>query len=445
MSFITCVAIADDQVSVEIHMIDQNSRQELSRPVIVTKIWHYINVTLDSDNFQQLTLEFYKGSSKPNSDDMDETNYYEWEYNANTEQWVDSKRYNTYNYLNSELCKINSNTYSFCVGVSDDVISYSKYYLKNKLSMYYENFSFKIYKDESQIYSGQVLVEQSKTGLSKSHADKINFYVEPFTEMEALGDDYFRIGNSGNIPLIFEIDYGEYEDIVDVPNLGEIVPPFGQIVLDGIKIFSESWKPGVITIQGPDIEGFIPNNYKITTAPLTFDPVPGTNSPTFEIRVGYATLELVEDVFKDTDINIVFQYPSSLDVSEGEQREFSIYISGEGTVTLNFRTENIKIKNIVYQNAKASTPLTINSKDNSQSQVKITIEALRENIDAELVYDLSYGDTTKTYATEIIVGSPSKDTSNEGEISPWHIIVIIGIIVLVIVYMLNTRRKYRWR
>ena len=67
MSFITCVAIADDQVSVEIHMIDQNSRQELSRPVIVTKIWHYINVTLDSDNFQQLTLEFYKGSSKPNS------------------------------------------------------------------------------------------------------------------------------------------------------------------------------------------------------------------------------------------------------------------------------------------------------------------------------------------------------------------------------------------
>jgi hypothetical protein len=445
MPFITCFATAENQATVNIHMIDQDSRQELNRPVIVTKIWHYINVTPDSNDFQKLTLEFYKGSSKPSSEDMDSTNYYEWEYDAITQQWADTLRYSYYNYLNSELCEKNGNTYSFCVGVSSGVISFSQYYLKNRLPMYYENFTLKIYKDDIEIYSGYAIIEQSKTGLSRSHADKIIFNVEPFTEMEAIGNDYFRIGNRGNIPLIFDIDYGQYADIIDVPNLGIVVPPFGTTVHDGITLYSESWRPGVISISGPAISGVIPEKYKITTAPLTFDPVPGTNSPSIEIRVGRASYELEEDIFKDTDAVISFQYPTSLSMGEGEEKEITVYISGNGVVTLNFRTENIKIKEIIYQNVEIVPPISINSKNTSEYPVKIKIEALRENIAAELIYDLSYGDTTETFVTSITVGPPVKDSSSEGEISLLHIVAIVGIFVLVIIYMLNTRRKHRWR
>jgi hypothetical protein len=443
MPFITCFALADNQATVNIHMINQDPRQALGSPVIVAGIWHYINVSLESNNFQRLTIEFYKGSSRSDSEDRDSTNYYEWEYDTYTQQWADTLRYGGYNYLNSDLCQKNGNTYSFCIGVNFNVITGDYSYIKNRNSIDYENFTLKVYKDDTETYSGSAVIELPTTGMAKPHGDILRFNVDPFTEMTDYADDYFKIDNTGNIPLIIDIDFGEYDDILDVPDLGSIISAFKSFIYDEIKVNSEPWKPGKINIKGLSVEGTIPEGYKITTAPLSFSPVGSIPAPNFEIRVGRGTYELEEEIFENTAIS--FQYPTSLSMAEGEEKDITVYISGDGIVTLNFRTENIKIKEVIYQNTKTSTPITINSKNTSEYSVKITIEALRENIDAELIYDLSYGGITKSYSTSITIGPPVEESSPGGGISTLHIIAVVVILGLVIFYMLNTRRKHRWR
>jgi hypothetical protein len=450
MPFLTCFALADNQAIVNIHMIHQNPRQALGNPAIVAGIWHNINVTLESNNFQQLNIEFYKGNSKPDSKDRDSTNYYEWEYNANTRQWADALRYGGYNYLNSDLSQKNGNTYSFCIGVNFNAVTGDYSYIKNKNTIYYENFTLNIYEDDNEINSGNVVVEIPITGIARPHGDLIRFNVDPFTKMTDDADDYFKIENKGNIPLIIDIDYGENSDILEVPGLGSIIPAFESFTYDEIKVHSKSWKPGIINIDGPPVEGAIPEGYKITTAPLSFSPVPGIDSPDFEIRVGRGTYELKEEIFENTDIS--FQYPTSLSMSEGEEKEIIVYVSGNGPVTLNFGTENIKIKKIIYQNTETSTPININSKNTSEYPVKIRIQALRQNIDAKLIYYLSYdgelyyiNKNNELPSTSVTVGPPVQDSSSGFGISILQIIAVVAIIGLVMFYMLNTRRRHRWR
>ena len=98
-----------------------------------------------------------------------------------------------------------------------------------------------------------------------------------------------------------------------------------------------------------------------------------------------------------------------------------------------------------YQNSEKSPPITINSKNTSEYLIKITIEALNEGMDGVLTYYLSYGEEIKTFSTIIEIGPPSSNPSSGGGINTLQVIAVVAIIGLVIFYMLNTRRKHRWR
>jgi hypothetical protein len=441
MPFLIVSTSAEDEATIDIHMIKQDTRTRLNNPVIVSGIWHYVNVTPTSNDFEELTLKLFKGTSAPDSKDRDETNYYEWKYDVNTQQWTDVEEHSGYTYINPDLSQKNDNTYSFCVGVSQNVIAGDYYYLKNKNPIFYENLTLEIFKDGSKIYTGSVVVELNILGCAKTHGDKIIFNVDPFTEMIANGDDYIKIANTGNTPIKIEMNLGKHEDLIDIPNLGITIPPFDTLSLDGITLDSGSWKPGTKTIKDKKIEASIPSIYKITTAPLTFDPIPLLNAPDFEIRVGRDFYELEENIFDNTDIT--FQYPKTLSMYEGEEKDITLYVSGDGLVTLNFLTENIKIVKIVYENTQTSPPITINSKNTSEYPIKIKIQALRQDLDARLTYSLTYAGNTREFYTEITIGPPETTQTSETDFNTIQIIAIVGIFALVIIYMWNTRRRHR--
>ena len=129
-------------------MIKEEARTVFDSPVIVAGICHYVNVSLDDQNFQELSLELYKGTSAPSEGDRDETNYYEWKYDKNSQQWTDVNEYGGSSYINESLSQKNGNNYSFCIGINPNFISETIHYT-NKFDniVYYENCTLKIYKD----------------------------------------------------------------------------------------------------------------------------------------------------------------------------------------------------------------------------------------------------------------------------------------------------------
>jgi hypothetical protein len=443
MPFLNIFVSADNEATINIHMIRQDARYRLNNPIVVGGLWHYINVTPSSTDFQELNLKLYKGSSMPSSDNRDKTNYYEWEYSENLQEWTDVESHGGFSYMNTDLCQKNSNTYSFCIGVSPTVVTEDYYYLKNRLPIYYENFSLKVYADDIEIYSGSVVIEEPMSGISKPHGDFIRFYVAPFTVMEANGDDYIKIENTGNTPLVIDIDYGNIADYINIPNLGTVVPPFSTLTLDGITLDSKSWKPGTIEVKGKTIDPSIPGVYIMTSAQISLLPVPGIQAPVIEIIIGRD--KNTYNLFEYPDSDITFQYPKEFSMAEGETKEISVFISGDGFVSLDLTLENLKLITITYENKEVETPVIINSRNTSEFPVKIKFQALRENIDANIIYYLTYDGETKEFRTEVTVGPPDTSPTSEGEINLLQVAAIVGIFVLIILYLLNTRRKHNRR
>ena len=99
---VICSVSADNDVDINIHIIGEKTQIRFANPVIVAGIWHYINITLESQELQELSLKLYNGSSIPNLDERDETNYYEWKYDENSQQWTDLNEYGGYTYIEND-------------------------------------------------------------------------------------------------------------------------------------------------------------------------------------------------------------------------------------------------------------------------------------------------------------------------------------------------------
>jgi hypothetical protein len=413
-------------------MVNESERTRFNNPVMVAGIWHYINVSIDAQDFQDLILKFHSGTSIPNEANRDETNYYEWKYDKNNQLWLDMKEYSGYVYINNESSQTIANTYSFCVGINSNAISNL---IKGEIE--YNNWTLKVYKDQTLLTSQVILVEEPVTGLAKSHGDILKFYVEPFTIMTDVADDYFKIENTGNIPLVISVDYAEYSDNIYVPELNTKIPADQSKSFDGILLQSESWKPGTLKKTGLITQGRIPEGYIITTANIVFETSPGINSPDIEISVGRYDYEIQE--WPDNDI--VFQYEKELELKEGKVTDIYIYISGNGIVQLNFRTDNISILKVFDESVADTPPLTISSNDDSEHEVKLRVKALKEDITSYIYYDLEIEDNVRTLKTTIQVGPPEKSKGEE-PMNMTQIILIVMIIALVVGYMVYSRIGY---
>ena len=424
------LTIAENDATVNMHVIEEKTQTRFNNPVIIAGIWHHINVTLDTQDFQELILKFYKGSSMPSEEERDETNYYEWKYDKNSATpWIDTKKYGGREYINISRSTKNSSDYSFCVGIKDTL---------PETNFYHENWTLEAYKDGDKLYSGDVAVEKPTSSLAKPHGDIIIFNVDPFTVMDASGHDYFRIENKGNLPMDITVSYGAYNDMLEYNNFCTKLSPDSSCRFDGITIHTESRQPGITEIEGT-VSGKVPDSIKITVTNFTFGISVGIAAPIFKIVAAHANYEL-----KTLPGNITFQYEKSLEMSEDEIKDITAYISGNGVVTLDLRSENLTIIKVLSGGAEVDTPTTIISTNTSEHVVTISVKALREDSNAFLYYDLKIGDETQTFYTQINVGPPVSST-DETTIEISHIMILLVIIVIVIVYIIYTQRKYRRR
>ena len=422
---------ADDTVSMEIHIIGEKTQTRFGETVIVAGIWHHINLTLENQNFQKLSLKFFNGNSIPTEGKRDATNYYEWKYDENIEAlWKDEMEYEGRSYLNIENCRKNKDIYSFCIGIKDTF---------PEITYYHENWTLEVYKEEDKLFSKSVVVEKPTVGLAKSHADLIKFNVVPFTNAVVVGDDSFKIENTGNIPLNISINYEADDDIIEVAGSNMILSPYS-ISSHNVTLHSKSWKPGIIEIEG-SISGKIPGPYIITTANFTLTSAPGMGSANLKIFVGQSNYEIYE-----MSEDIVFQYEKNLEMSEGEIIDIAVYISGKGVATLDIRSDekNITILKISSENQEG-TPQTVISSNSSEYLITVKIEAIRENKIGYLYYELETGEENQTFITQINVGPPSSGEKASPNTVPIMTIIVIVCIFLVIGYMVSTYMKHRRR
>ena len=113
----TCTSVDN----VTLHISGETQRTRAGNPVLVAGLWHYLNITLDSEP-SKLSVIMYKDNTIPTVGERTENTYYAWEYDG--ANWKDVTGYGgiTYSYINTINCKKTGNTYSFYIGIKSDVV-----------------------------------------------------------------------------------------------------------------------------------------------------------------------------------------------------------------------------------------------------------------------------------------------------------------------------------
>jgi len=242
---------AADEATLSIQMLQGEQQSHYNKPVLVAGVWHYINITVDQI-VNELSVRFYKGIAL-SPGNKNETNYYEWKYDSTSATvWNDISRYGI-EYIQPDLCKNTNTVYSFCIGIKD--------FMPNIVD-YYENWTVEISRDGTTIHSEGIVAEKPKTGVSLSKPSSIIFHVDPFTIMDAQGDNFFKIGNIGNLPLYVDFDTETYNE-VEISDINKKFLP-DDIITHYVTIHSKSWPPGFKTL---DIKanGSYPQSYFVDT------------------------------------------------------------------------------------------------------------------------------------------------------------------------------------
>jgi len=432
LSSITIVSSADVS-SISMHILGEEDQIKFGQLKLVAGIWHQLNITLDDDNIQRLNLIFFKGNEIPTGE-KNSSNYYEWTYDESSENiWNDPLKHDGRNFIDVNNSIKLDNLFSFYIGIKDT--------LPNNPLFYHENWTLEISFNEEVQHTEKIVVEKPTLAFAKSHGDIINFFIEPFIATSLEGDDTFRIENNGNLPLDISIDYLSYNDFIKLSDSNTRISPYSNRNFY-INLQSGEWKPGIAGSSiSSTLVGSISSNIIVPTSVLTFQSAYQINAPLLKIHIGHNNYEIIE--IEGTDI--VFQHIKNLKMNESEIRNIPVYISGNGTVNFNARTDgkNISILNIKSENADVTTPFEIISTETSEYEIIFQIEAIRENKIGYLYYDLEIENSSKTYVTVIEITSPSDSQGLDLNITPITTIIVIICIILVIAYVSFTHIKHR--
>ncbi len=428
-TFITSSSAADVSF-LSVRLVDGEEQYRFTTPVIVAGTWHYVNITMDSV-VDELSLRHYKGITSIPSD-RNETNYYEWSYNQNNPvAWQDTNGYGI-QYIKQESCLIRDALYAFCIGIKD--------MLPNVVD-YYENWTLEVSHEGSLIHTERIVIEKPATGISLAKPSSILFRVEPFTIIDAQGDNFFKIGNKGNIPLRIEFDAEKYSDvdILDIDN--KFLPNVTKT--HNVVVHSKSWPPGFkkIDIQ---ITCYYDQSYFIdTNATVTLQTSFIIDVPQLIIYVGHSDYEIEE--IQGT--GIVFQYLEKLTMSEGEIRDITAYVSGNGAVTMEIWADEKNLSALkLYDDAtEARSPLSFTSTNTSERTIVVTVKALSERTTGILTYRITGNGVTKTYTTQISIGPPASPNQDSGSPTQIMQIVVVIIVLLVVISMIISYMRNRKR
>lgn len=421
---------AADVNSLSIRTIDGEEQYRFNHPVLVAGVWHDVNITMNQV-VDEVSIRLYRGINLP-SGTRNETNYYEWSCQNNAAvNWEDLSGYGI-RYIKQDHCLYKDTVYVFCIGIKD--------MLPNVID-YFENWTLEVSCEGSLIHTERVVVEKPKTGISLAKPSSILFRVEPFTITDAQGDNFFKIGNKGNIPLRVSFDEEKYPE-VSVIDIDKIFFP-NETKTHYVVVHSKSWPPG---FKRTDIQitGLYDQSYFIdTNATVTLQTSFIIDMPQLVVYVGHSDYEIVE--IQGT--GIVFQYIEKLTMSEGEIRDITAYVSGDGTVALEIWADeqNLSALKVYDGTTEARSPLSFISTNTSERTIVVTVKALSERTMGILTYRITSNGVTKTYTTQITIGPPA--TPDQQEVSPTSImqIVIVIIVLLVVIYMIVSYVRNRKR
>jgi hypothetical protein len=428
-TILSAVSAAED-ATLSISMLQGEQQTYFNKPVLVAGVWHYMNVTMNQ-NINDLSIRFYKGIALTPGN-KNETNYYEWTYDTNgASVWNDISGYGI-EYIQQDLCHHANTLYSFCIGIKD--------FMPNIVG-YYENWTVEVSTGGTTVHSEGIVVEKPKTGVSLSKPSSIIFHVDPFTVMDAQGDNFFKIGNIGNLPLYVNFDTETYSD-VEINDMNKRFLP-DEIITHYVTVHSRSWPPGIKNID-IQLNGSYPQSYFVdTNATVTLYTSFIIDVPKLVIYVGHSNYKI--DEIQGT--GVTFQYIEKLNMYEGEIRNITAYVSGNGVVTAEIWADekNISALKLYDGTTETQSPLSFTSTNASERIITIKVKALSEGTTGILTYRISGNDVTKTYTTQISIGPPqSPDEEGSGGIPIMQIIIVV-IVLLVLVYMIVTYLRNRKR
>jgi hypothetical protein len=261
--------------------------------------------------------------------------------------------------------------------------------------------------------------------------------------MDASGDTFFKIGNIGNIPLYVSRITGQY-DYIEILGINQEYRP-QDVTTEYVTVHSQSWPPGIKKIN-MQLNGSYPRSYFIdTNATITLYSSFIIDVPQLVIYVGHSNFR-IEEILRT---GITFQYLETLTMNEGEKRDISAYISGNGDVTVAILADekNISVRKLYDGTTETHSPISFISTNTTERTIVVTVEALREGTIGLLNYQITANGETKTYETRISIGPPTTG-ENKGtagiSLSFVQIIVII-LVLLVVGYMVVSYVKKRTR
>jgi len=427
-------ANAANNITINISIFGGEKQTSFNNPVVVAGIWHYVNISRSNQNMDEFTFRLYKGYSVPSVTNRNETNYYEWRYDENNQTvWADISGYNV-DYINSDYCSKNDDIYSFCIGIKDT--------LPNIVG-YYENWTTEVYENGNKLHSEDIVVETPTIGISFPHGtSSIIFNVDPFTEMVVTGDNFFKIGNTGNMPLYVNMDTIKYSNI-EIANLNDKFLP-GETETLYVTLHSESWPPGVMQMNVQLNASILKSCLVDTNAIITFPTSYVIDVPTLQIYVGHSNYKIEE--IQDTDIT--FQYLENINMNEGEIKDLKAYVSGDGPVSLEIWAdeENVKLLKLMDGNTEKNSPITFVSTISSERTITMKIEAVSEGKTGTITYRLTTGGVTKTYTTQVKIGPPASQNTESFTMSLSIVqIIVIILVIVVVIYMFLSYLKHKRR
>jgi len=406
-------------ISLSVSIPGEQQRIVSDSPVLVSGIWHYINISLDQ-NITSLSLVFYQGENLPVI--KNETNYYEWEFkSAASSNWED-KQYGLY--IQTMNCSQTNKVYSFYIGIDQIAVI--------------GNWTLEIKADNIEIHNKNILVEQKIFSPGISYPNDFGLQAEPFTESTTsseTSDLHLSLENNGNIPLIVDISYNQFQERVFITNFENILHPFSKST-NYVTIQSlDTWRSGKILI---DATVTLTGQYLILTGTVVL-PEKLEETFTIPILIGHSNYELFESATSD----ITFQYEKQLTAEFDEIKNIITYIGGSGNVNITVNSLDATLLKVTHnENEIADMPFLVHSTNTTEQKIITRIYFNKENTTASIIYELEINGELKTFTTNIDVRPrlPKEEEPPDTTL----IMVFIGIcIIAVIVYMIYNQIKYR--
>ncbi|HEC94693.1 MAG TPA: hypothetical protein ENI45_01855, partial [Thermoplasmatales archaeon] len=381
----------ENVVGVVVHIPGEQERERFNEKVMVTGLWHYVNVTLDETvNPSRVALVMYKGDAAPL--EKTEETYYSWEYDGGV--WRDNMGYggDSYTYIDETKCARIGSTYVFYVATDDFVSN------EDPDVVDHENWTLAVKVDDEEIFSTPVVMEEPVAGVGVTRAD-FTLSIEPFTQTVLKPVQEFVTTNTGNVPLYLSVSYGKYDDLITTSNVNITLHP-GETLSHSVEVATREWRPGYLSISGrlsADAMYVVPTGFISFETSYTFEKVPRV-----VIQVGHSNYELEE--LESTEIT--FQYKKNVEMDYGETRNITAYVCGEGNVTLSIVNSNITLLNVWSNGVPVEDVqnFMVHSTSTSEHLVVVQLQATKPNVTAYLTYTLDVDGALYTYTTVITVG-----------------------------------------